>query len=110
MFFYILLYKKNNSIDIITVSIQIMYQQHQYKSPFRSRAEVVLTDVVEQMVDGQIEEVAVPRPKKNKIKYLPGEKLLLKLNKQHKKDKGKKKTPFDMSKIDHALNNIIEGF
>ena len=87
--------------------------QHKYVSPFRSQCVTQATDIVEQMDDdGYMEEVAVPKPQRKK-KYLPGEKLLVKIRKQKEKEREKNRNspvPLDMGKIQEALSNIIEGF
>jgi hypothetical protein len=94
----------------------MMYQPRKYHDPFRSVSVAQPTDIVEQRGDdGYMEEVTVPKPRKEN-KYLPGEKLLLKLKKQRDKEQGKNRAParepreLDMGTIQQALSNIIAEF
>ena len=68
---------------------------------------VVVEDIDE---DGQVFEELKPLKKKKKgPKYLPGERLLLKLNKQNKE---KKKSPvhIDIDKVSTSIKNVLKLF
>ena len=66
---------------------------------------VVVNEITE---DGEIEEVLKPKQKK-KDKYLPGERLLVKLNKENQNQK-EKKILIDEDKIMKSLNNMLKLF
>ena len=50
------------------------------------------------------------RKKKNDIEYLPGEKLLIKLNKEKRKNKKKQGHNIDIDRIQKRLTSVLKVF
>ena len=50
------------------------------------------------------------RKKNNDIKYLPGEKLLIKLNKEKRKNKKKQGHNIDIDRIQKRLTSVLKVF
>ena len=50
------------------------------------------------------------RKKNNDIEYLPGEKLLLQLNKEKRKNKKKQGHNIDIDRIQESLNRVLKVF
>jgi hypothetical protein len=50
------------------------------------------------------------RKKNNDIEYLPGEKLLIKLNKEKRKNKKKQGHNIDVDRIQESLNRVLKVF
>jgi hypothetical protein len=50
-----------------------------------------------------------PKPKRNVIKYLPGERLLLKLGKQAKKER-RNNLKVDINRINERMSRILKEF
>ena len=83
-----------------------MFTRPKFKSPFAARCVMEEADIIEQTNDdGFVEEVAVPKKRAStKMRYLPGERLLKKLNQK----KGvRKENRMNMDNIEFSLNNII---
>ena len=85
-----------------------------YNNIFKPKCDTVLTDIIEEVHDGEIEEISIPKPKKSRGKrqYLPGEKLLIKLHKQTKNEKIKNKQQknnksLNMDVVESALRDIV---
>ena len=53
------------------------------------------------------ESVKEEKKKDNGIEYLPGERLLIKLAKQRKKEKGNKRVTLDIDRVSKSLARII---
>ena len=53
------------------------------------------------------ESVKEEKKKDNGIEYLPGERLLIKLAKQRKKEKGNKRVTLDIDRVSKSLSRII---
>ena len=83
-----------------------------FRSIFACQKEFTPAVVVEEIdEDGNVyEELKIKKKKPKASKYLPGQRLLLKLNKQkHDKNKLKPNTP-DMNKITKSVNNLLKIF
>jgi hypothetical protein len=82
-----------------------------FQSIFSCKRQFEPAVVVEEIdEDGQVFEELKPVQKKKKgPKYLPGERLLLKLNKQNKE---KKKDPvqIDIDKVSTSISNVLKLF
>ena len=57
--------------------------------------------------DNVPESVKEEKKKDNGIEYLPGERLLIKLAKQRKKEKGNKRVTLDIDRVSKSLSRII---
>jgi hypothetical protein len=57
--------------------------------------------------DNVPESVKEEKKKDNGIEYLPGERLLIKLAKQRKKEKGNKRVTLDIDRVSKSLARII---
>ena len=81
-----------------------------FQSIFSCKRQFEPAVVVEEIdEDGQVFEELKPIKKKKGPKYLPGERLLLKLNKQNKP---KKKEPvhIDIDKVSTSISNVLKLF
>ena len=81
-----------------------------FQSIFSCKRQFEPAVVVEEIdEDGQVFEELKPIKKKKEPKYLPGERLLLKLNKQNKP---KKKEPvhIDIGKVSTSIRNVLKLF
>ena len=95
-----------------------MFHQQTYHNPFRARC-VIQPAIVEEVVDdeGYVEEIVKPIKRESR-RYLPGERLLKRLNKdrerKRKKDRSSREDgdekELDLDSIERALNNIVREF
>jgi hypothetical protein len=84
-----------------------MFETDTFKSIYSCARDFQPAVVVEEIDDrGEVYETLNVEKKKTKAsKYLPGERLLLKLNKQKKQ-----KNMLDVNKITNSLQNVLQMF
>ena len=87
-----------------------MFSQKKYVSMFKPKSIFVPATVEEPEYDD--EEMIVTPIKKPSRAWLPGEKLLKKINKQRRVDRGThpRNEEIDIEQITRSMNNIIDGF
>lgn len=89
-----------------------MFETDKFKSIYACKKEFAPAVVIEEVCDdGSIVETLKIEKKATKgSKYLPGERLLLTLNKNKYKHKQKSKQSIDINKITNSVQNLLQIF